>query len=105
MSFLKSVFAALLLTLASLTYANDIGVIDINTADAKALEALNGIGPVKAAAIVAHRDANGPFATIEELADVQGIGLRTVELNRANLSVGALTDEAAATSAADSSVE
>jgi competence protein ComEA len=105
MSFLKSVLAALLLALTSLSFANDTGVIDINTADAKALEALNGIGPVKAAAIVAYRDANGPFATIEELADVQGIGLRTVELNRANLSVGVPTDETAATTEPASNVE
>lgn len=48
--------------------------IDINTAGAAELESLPGIGPSKAAAIVADRDANGPFSSCMELTRVKGIG-------------------------------
>lgn len=50
------------------------GLISINTASAAELTALPGVGEATAAAIVAHRDANGPFATLEALMDVKGIG-------------------------------
>lgn len=63
--------------------------VNINTADAKALaDALNGVGPAKAEAIVAWREANGPFQSVEQLAEVRGIGLRTVELNRDVITLG-----------------
>ena len=39
----------------------------------------------KAAAIVAYRKTNGPFRSIDELANVKGIGTKTVEKNRTNL--------------------
>lgn len=48
--------------------------ININTADAAGLEALPGVGPSTAKAIIAHRQANGPFGKIEGLLDVKGIG-------------------------------
>jgi competence protein ComEA len=50
------------------------GRVHINTATAEELEALPGVGPVLAARIVSYRDANGPFAVIEDLLDVPGIG-------------------------------
>lgn len=50
------------------------GPVNLNTADLTTLETLPGIGPATAAAIVAHRDRQGPFATVDELADVAGIG-------------------------------
>lgn len=50
------------------------GLININTAGAQELEQLPGIGPVTAASIIAYREANGPFATIEEITLVSGIG-------------------------------
>ncbi len=50
------------------------GLININQATATELEMLPGIGPTMAANIVAHREANGPFATIEAIMDVPGIG-------------------------------
>ena len=54
--------------------------VDINKADASTLTVeLNGIGASKAAAIVAYREANGPFRHIEVLSNVKGIGLKTVE--------------------------
>ena len=50
------------------------GPIDLNTATAEELDQLPGVGPATAAAIVAYRDAHGPFATVDDLADVRGIG-------------------------------
>ncbi len=50
------------------------GLIDINTADAETLMDLPGIGEVKAAAIIAYREENGPFRYPEELLNVKGIG-------------------------------
>ncbi len=48
--------------------------INLNTADAAALEALPGIGPALAARIVAYRSQHGPFARLEAVQDVSGIG-------------------------------
>jgi len=48
--------------------------ININTASAKELEELPGIGPVLAEKIVSYREANGPFKSIDELKKVSGIG-------------------------------
>ncbi|MGN6520059.1 MAG: ComEA family DNA-binding protein [Dokdonella sp.] len=60
-----------------------VAQVDINHADAKTLaESLSGIGLVKAEAIVAYRKANGPFARIEDLGKVKGIGSKTIEANR-----------------------
>ena len=62
--------------------------VNINTADAKTLESLNGIGSSKAAAIVEYRQANGPFKTVDDLSKVKGIGEKLVDKNRADLAVG-----------------
>ena len=50
------------------------GPIAINRATAKELEALDGIGPVLASRIIAYRNVNGPFVTLESLLEVSGIG-------------------------------
>lgn len=50
------------------------GKVNINTADAAALESLPGIGPSLAQRILDHRQAHGPFARIEDIEDVSGIG-------------------------------
>lgn len=55
------------------------GPLNINTADETGLTTLPGIGPSKAAAIIAHREENGPFVSIEALKDVTGIGDKTFE--------------------------
>ena len=63
-------------------------MVNINTADEQTLSReLNGIGEVKAKAIVAHREANGPFTSVDELREVKGIGAATLDKNRARLSV------------------
>ncbi len=58
--------------------APSAGAVDINAADAAGLQALPGIGPSKAAAIVADRTANGPFASCSDLQRVRGVGPATV---------------------------
>ena len=58
--------------------------VNINTANAQALAArLKGVGEARAMEIVRYREAYGPFATVDELAEVKGIGQSTVERNRA----------------------
>jgi competence protein ComEA len=49
-------------------------VVNLNTATVQQLDTLPGIGPVTAAAIVAWRDANGKFSSVDQLAEVDGIG-------------------------------
>ena len=58
---------------SSIDPGSDRGV-DLNHADAAELEELPGVGPVLAQRIVAYREENGPYATIEDLLDVPGIG-------------------------------
>ena len=50
------------------------GKVSLNRASASELEVLTGVGPVLASRIVSHREANGPFTTVEDLLDVPGIG-------------------------------
>lgn len=64
------------------------GLVDLNTADEAALDELPGIGPATAAAIVAHRSANGPFAGVDELLDVRGIGPAKLEQLRPLVTTG-----------------
>ncbi|CAB4777771.1 unannotated protein [freshwater metagenome] len=54
--------------------AKSSGPIALNRASAKDLESLDGIGPVLAARIVAYRNQNGPFLTVDDLMKVSGIG-------------------------------
>ena len=64
------------------------GPVDINTADAQTLAAeLDGIGLSRAEAIVEDRAANGPFASVEDLTRVKGVGSRIIDLNRGNIIV------------------
>jgi competence protein ComEA len=50
------------------------GPIHINTATSEDLQRLPGVGPALAQAIIAYREANGPFKSMEDLDKVSGIG-------------------------------
>ena len=56
--------------------------ISLSSASATQLEELPGVGPVTAARIIAHREENGPFRAVEELAAVSGIGQARIEAIR-----------------------
>ena len=63
--------------------STEMSKLNINTADAESLAAnLVGIGLTKAQEIVRYRELHGDFVTIEELSEVKGVGLLTVEKNR-----------------------
>lgn len=65
-----------------------LAAVNINTAGADAIQSeLKGVGLQKAEAIIAYRNANGAFKSADELANVKGIGLKTVEKNRENILV------------------
>jgi competence ComEA-like helix-hairpin-helix protein len=57
-------------------------IIDINMATATQLDQLPGVGPTLAQSIVAYREAHGPFANIDDLLNVPGIGQRTLDAIR-----------------------
>ena len=63
------------------------GLVLVNRATAREFEALDGIGPVLASRIVAFRKANGPFASIDDLLKVPGIGAGTLSKFKTKLRV------------------
>lgn len=70
-------FSLLALSALLPVFAHAAPLININTADATLLDTLPGIGPSKATAIIEYRNANGPFARIEDIQNVSGIGPST----------------------------
>ena len=89
MTAIRTLIQAALLSLALAGSALAADKVNINTADAAALDAvLLNVGPAKAEAIVAYRKQNGLFRSAEQLALVKGIGLKTVEKNRDRIVLG-----------------
>ena len=78
-----------LLSLALLMIAPaSAGPVDINTADAATLAAaINGVGEKRAETIVEYRNTHGPFASVDDLARIKGIGSATIDRNRDSLTV------------------
>ncbi|MBP8770876.1 MAG: ComEA family DNA-binding protein [Thiopseudomonas sp.] len=73
---------------AQLVASIEQSAVNINSADMETLaRELNGVGSAKARAIVEYREANGAFASIDELLEVKGIGMAILEKNRNKLSV------------------
>lgn len=87
MNAMKSTLTALTLLACGAVFATE--PVNINTADAQALaEAMNGVGLKRAEAIVEYRKENGPFSTVDELMQVQGVGEKTLEKSRERLTTG-----------------
>ncbi len=79
-------------TLAFCTQLAASTLVNINTASADAIaDALQGIGSVKAQAIVEHRESNGLFKSTEDLMQVRGIGKATFEQIKQYLLIGTST--------------
>lgn len=79
----------------SLFYATAaLAAVNVNTASADQLTSLDGIGSVKAQAIVADRKANGDYDSLDQLARVKGIGNKTVDGLRSEATVGSDSDSA-----------
>jgi len=92
MKWMKNTLAALAIALAfsgTATATTAVERININTADLATLDrVLDGVGPAKAAAIVEHRRVNGAFRSVDQLVNVKGIGIATLERNRTRIMVG-----------------
>jgi competence protein ComEA len=82
---MKKFYVTLLLVLFFATAA--FAKVNINTATPAELTTLSGVGPAKAAAIIEYRDANGKFATIDDLSKVKGIGEKIMEKIKADITV------------------
>jgi comEA protein len=72
----------------SVKKAGESILVDINTADLAVLETLPMIGPVKAAAIIQHREKNGRFSKPADIMNVNGIGPGTYEKIKTFITVG-----------------
>jgi len=86
---ISKVVLALCLALGAAGFVAANERINLNTTDAATLDrVMDGVGPAKAAAIIEHRRVHGPFRSVDQLIDVRGIGLATLERNRSRLVVG-----------------
>lgn len=67
--------------ISGLLFAADL--VNVNTANLEELQTLQGIGEVRAQAIIKYRETYGPFKSLDELKKVAGIGDRIIEANQA----------------------
>ncbi len=75
--------AALAIAVSAFSATLPAAPVNVNTASAEEIsQALNGIGDTKAAAIVAQREASGPFESADDLTVIKGIGPKTIEKNK-----------------------
>jgi len=86
MDTLKAVILAAMLSLSPALSAAQ--AVNINTASKAELMSVRGIGEKRAEAIIAYRDQNGPFKSVDDLESVQGIGPAILKENRDGLTVG-----------------
>ncbi len=61
--------------------------VDVNSATQSELEAVKGIGPAKAKAIIEYREKHGPYQSVDELVAVKGLGKASVDKLRDQLEV------------------
>lgn len=63
------------------------GIININTASLEELQKINGVGEVKAKSIINYREKNGGFKSIDEMKNIEGIGDKTFEKMKDQITV------------------
>ena len=81
MKLITSLLLTLLLTLPVIGFSADS--ININTADKETLmSVIKGVGEKKADAIITYRKENGPFKSVDELANIKGIGQSMIDKHR-----------------------
>lgn len=73
--------------IALFLFSSAFSAININKANSAQLQTINGIGPAKAQEIIKYRKARGGFKTVDELVNVNGIGPKTVDRIRSQVSV------------------
>lgn len=86
---LKKLFVVVMACAASIGFA--MAAVNINTATAEQLESLPEIGPGKAKAIIEYRKTNGGFKTLEDIKSVKGIGDKTFDKLKSQLSLSGET--------------
>ena len=67
--------------------ASEARPIDLNTADSAALESVPGIGKSLSQRILAFREKNGPFQSVDDLLKIQGVGEKSIQRLRPYLTV------------------
>jgi competence protein ComEA len=82
--FMKKLFSFLILMLFSLSV---LAAVNVNTATKEELQTLSGIGPEKAQAIIDYRTEHGPFKSVDDLTKVKGLGEKTVEKLRPDVTI------------------
>lgn len=92
----KLLLAAVMFLFSAMSFA----AVNLNTATQAELESLQGIGPVKAKAIIDDRTKNGPFKSVDDLDRVKGVGMATIDKLRKDIAVSGSTKVSAAPVAA-----
>ena len=87
MAVITMLTVALMMAWAVPALAEEMGLVNINTASMEQLMTLDGIGESYAERIIEFREKNGPFQSPEDLLKIKGIGEKTLELNKGRILV------------------
>ena len=82
---MKKLISALLMVLLAMPA---FAAVNVNTATQSELEAVKGLGPSKAKAIITYREANGNFKSLDDLDKVKGFGKSSIDKLKDELTVG-----------------
>jgi competence protein ComEA len=85
---MKKMGKFMLMLVAGLMALPAFAAVNINTATQSELEAVKGLGPSKAQSIIAYRDANGSFKSVDDLDKVKGFGKASIDKLKGELTVG-----------------
>ena len=85
---MKKMVNVLLMLVAGLMVLPAFAALNINTATQSELEAVKGLGPTKAQSIIAYREANGSYKSVDDLDKVKGFGKASIVKLKGELTVG-----------------